>query len=99
MLCRGRDAKKASVYHFKLCRAILVGFRDQLKADGLYKDGFIGILEDSLEQEEIEVYRLSDSSGEVLHVRVEHEPVYRDDLTGQLLPPELVLEMVNSEMW
>ena len=27
---------------------------------------------------------------EVMHVQVEHEHVYPDDLTGQILPPELV---------
>ena len=36
------------------------------------------------------VYKLTVVSGEVMHVQVEHEPVYRDDLTGQILPPELV---------
>ena len=68
--CRGKTARMAAVYHFKLCRAILIGFRNQLKADGKYKDGFIGILEDSNEHEEVEVYRLKDSSGAVFHVHV-----------------------------
>jgi hypothetical protein len=68
-----------------------VGFRNQLRADGKYKDGFVGILEDSNEQEELEAYRLRDPvGGEILHVHIEGEAVYRDDLTGQLLPPELV---------
>ena len=88
--CRGKTARMAAVYHFKLCRAILVGFRNQLRVDGKYKDGFIGILEDSMEQEEIETYRLKDPSGEILQVQIENGPIYRDDLTGQLLPPELV---------
>jgi hypothetical protein len=36
--CRGKVARAAAIYHFKLCRAILVGFRNQLKVDGCYKD-------------------------------------------------------------
>ena len=80
----------AAACHLKLCRAILVGFRNRFKVDGKYKDGFIGILEDSMEYEESQVYRLSDATGEVLHVHIEDEPIFRDDLTGQLLPPELV---------
>jgi hypothetical protein len=36
--CRGKTARMAAIYHFKLCRAILVGFRRQLKADGICKD-------------------------------------------------------------
>ena len=43
--CRGRTARMASIYHFKLCRAILVGFCRQLQADGVCKDGFVGMLE------------------------------------------------------
>ena len=37
--CRGHVARLAAVYHFKLCRAILVGMRRQLDADGLTKPG------------------------------------------------------------
>ena len=33
--CRGKTARMAAIYHFRLCRAILVGFRRQLKADGI----------------------------------------------------------------
>ena len=43
--CRGRTARMAAIDHFKLCRAILVGFRNQLKVDGVCRDGFIGLLE------------------------------------------------------
>ena len=42
--CRGKAARKVAVYDFKLCKAILVGFRDQLRADGLYKDGLVVLL-------------------------------------------------------
>ena len=51
--CRGKVARAAAIYHFKLCRAILVGFRNQLKVDGCYKDGFVGLLERNQEQEEL----------------------------------------------
>ena len=90
--CRGRVARMAAVYAFKLCRAILVGVRNQLRADGKYQDGFVGMMESfDREQEEFDTYRLCDTSGAIFHIRVaSNEPVYRDDLTGQLLPPELV---------
>ena len=35
--CRGRIARMAAVYSFNLCRAILVGFRNQLRADGKFE--------------------------------------------------------------
>ena len=43
--CRGKVARMAALYHFKLCRAILVGVRKQLKKDGVCKEGFVGMLE------------------------------------------------------
>ena len=91
--CRGKNARMAAVYDFKLCRAILVGFRNHLRADGMYKDGFVGMLEERKVPEELPILpilQLTASDGAVLNVRIEDEPVYKDDLTGQLLPPELV---------
>ena len=51
--CRGKTARMAAVYHFKLCRAILVGFRNQLRKDGVSKDGFVGMLESGMERHEV----------------------------------------------
>ena len=97
--CRGKNARMAAVYHFKLCRAILVGIRDQLRKDGTFADGFSGLLETRMECERLPVYKLTDSDGAVLHVRVtEDEPVFRDDLTGQLLPPDLVRAARTKEL-
>ena len=42
----------AAIYHFNLCRAILVGFRRQLKADGVCKNGSVGMLEAGQEKTE-----------------------------------------------
>ena len=89
-ICRGMNARIAAVYDFKLCRAILRGFRDQLRKDGTYTDGFVGLMESRMDSDHLAVYRLHDSDGAVLHVQIENEPVYKDDLTGQLLPPDLV---------
>ena len=43
-----------------------------------------------MESDRLPVYKLTDVDGAVLQVRVDDDPVYRDDLTGQLLPPDLV---------
>ena len=68
--CRGKVARKAAVYDFKLCRAILVGFRDQLRADGLYKDGFIGMLEDRGDKPDLlPILHLTTESGAILKVQ------------------------------
>ena len=92
----------AAVYHFKLCRAILVGFRNQLRKDGVCKDGFIGMLESGMERQEVPAvllcFRLTNDKGSVLNVQVEGDNVFRDDLTGQLLDPELVKAARKKEM-
>ena len=63
MQCRGKTARMAAVYHFKLCRAILVGFRDQLRKDGTCTHGFVGLLESRTERETLPVYKLTDVDG------------------------------------
>ena len=36
------------------------------------------------------IYQLKDKSGSIMNVQVDHDTIYRDDLTGQVLDPELV---------
>ena len=76
----------AAIYNFKLCRAILVGFRRQLKADGICKDGFVGMLE----AEPIVPLLHVGLGDHILDVEIDGGAVYRDDLTGQVLDPKLV---------
>ena len=82
------------MYHFKLCKAILFGIRDQLRADGTYKDGFVGLMESGQERESMAVddmvYGLKDKHGAIMKVQIGADVVYRDDLTGQILDPDLV---------
>ena len=92
----------AALYHLKLCRAILVGFRNQLRADGVCRDGFVSMLQAGQEREEIPAraccYNLTSSSGHVLKVQVDNDKTFRDDLTGQLLVPALVAEARKKEL-
>ena len=62
----------AAVYHFKLCRAILVGFRKQLQKDGICLDGFVGMLEKTEDVPPVlKLLVFSSRRGEVLKVQVE----------------------------
>ena len=92
--CRGKVARMAAVYDFKLCRAILVGFRKQLQKDGMCKDGFVGMLEATMEREDVPAtlpcLMFSAKNGQVLKVQVSNGETFRDDLIGQELDPELV---------
>ena len=99
--CRGKTAIMAAMYHFKLCRAILVGFRNQLKHDGKCKDGFIGMLDSNLEgtdaAAQFPLYSIQ-HAGEVYNVQIDGDTVYRDDLTGQMLDPILVRAARQKEL-
>ena len=55
--------------------------------DGNCKDGFIGILDAKLEADSMPTHQLGDTDGDVINVQIERSPVYRDDLTSQLLDP------------
>ena len=70
--CRGKTARMAAMYHFKLCRAIFVGFRNHLKHDGKCKDGSIGMLDSNLEgtdaTAQLPLYSIQ-HSGEVYNFR------------------------------
>ena len=43
-LCSSSHARRAAVYPFELCRAILTGFRNQLRDDERHVVGMVGIL-------------------------------------------------------
>ena len=92
----------AALYHFKLCRAILVAFRNQLWKDGTCKDGFVGMLHAGLEQEEVPAtvpcYHLTNGRGQVLKVQIEDEKVFSEDLIGQLLDPIIVKAARKKEL-
>ena len=79
----------AALFHFKLCCAILVGFSNQLKKDGVCKEGFVGMLEACPEElpATLKCYNLTSSDGHVLKVQIENGQVFKDDLTGQILDP------------
>ena len=70
----------ATIYHFELCRAILVCFRRRLKATGICQDGYAGLLEAGQEKVEVHRHRI-DSASQVSEVEIDGAPSYRDDLT------------------
>ena len=96
----GRAAREAAVYPFRLCRAILTGFRSQMIRDGRLPRGTYGI--QALFDEDLDVYRDA-ITGEVLEgeERVAAANVfsldsrtgttrYTDSVTGQPLDGALV---------
>ena len=43
ILCNGRVARLAAIFPFRLCKAILSGFSNQLRRDGVTAPGVIGM--------------------------------------------------------
>ena len=76
------------MYHFKLCRALVVGFRNQFKQDGNCKHGFIGMFDLNFEGTDVAaqlpLYSIQ-HAGETYNVKIDGDTVFRDDFTGQVL--------------
>ena len=88
-LCSGRHCAEAAVYPRGLCRAVLRGIRDQLRHDGLLKDGCYGIQAPD-EDAEVERHLRGPEQG--------YSGKCRDDLTGQTLKDSLVEEARAKEL-
>ena len=86
------------MYHFKMCRAILVGFRRQLQRDGVCKDGFIGLLDARMEKTEATPLLHVEFGSQLYTIEADNGPVFRDDLTGQVLDSKLVAEARKKEL-
>ena len=109
--CMGATAKAAAIYPFDLCKAILVGLREQLKSDGLMSDNVVGMhpvnaiqAEDkTIVATDVEMLLMEFEVDPVLAMtakgeKFQSEKVYRDAMTGQVLVPELVKQARAEEM-
>ncbi len=81
--CSGKHARAAQRYPRGLCRAVLRGVRDQLRADNLLKDGCYGV---QAPDDDAAVER------ELRGPATRYPGKSTDDLTGQGFNDALVLE-------
>ena len=90
--CTGGDARRAAVYPFRLCRAILEGFRNQLRVDRRMTAGVHGmscdVEVDLVLQEQCEAW-MNIRIAEELNVAYD-QVQFKDAITGQPLDPTLV---------
>ena len=97
-ICEGSHARRAAIYPFLLCKAILKGFRNQMKADCIMGNGVFGIHpQGMLGGEENFDVRLIDEEGTEAY-GIQGEKVYRDATSGQVLDPILVKEARRKEL-
>ncbi len=99
-VCEGKVARNAAIYPFALCKAILRGFRKQLKADGIVEDGAVGMqVQESREHmKDVEIAIMEFEKDPVPALAAQGVKVYRDAITGQPLVPELVRLARQQEM-
>ncbi len=88
-LCSGSVAKDAAKYPRELCRAIIKGATQQLRDDGMLKNGCFGIQVPD-DEEEIASNVLGPEQG--------YSGRYKDDLTGQVLRDDWVKEARAKEL-
>ena len=92
----------AAIYPFDLCRAILTGFKAQIRCDGRMSPTSVGLqsLMGSDMEDEVPLTMLEagNSYDELLRFKVDNEEVFLDDLTGQQVDPALVREARAKEM-
>ena len=99
--CRGQVARLAAIYHFKLCRALLVGIPRQLDSDGTTRPGDVGTIDQHWDPDIGHgggAWKLECKQGCVLNVDVASSSMYHDDLTGQPLDPDLVAAAREKEL-
>ena len=89
---RGKHGRKAAIYPFRLCKAILTGAKAQLVEDEKYEVGIHCVLPGPIaekhdDEENAEINNLDEKNG-----------VYKDNLTGQPLIPELVKQARLEEL-
>ena len=89
----------AAIYHFKLYRAILVGFQRQRKAGAILvcQDGCIGLLEAGQDHTEVPPCLHMGLGDHVLDVEVDGGPIHRNDVAGHILDLKLVREARQRE--
>ena len=87
--CTGRIAKEAAIYPRGLCQAVVKGITEQLMKDKLMKQGCFGV---QLKDDEEEIRANCQGPEQGFSGR------FRDDLTGQLLNDELVLQARRIEL-
>ena len=89
MLCSGANARAAARYPKDLCRAVFKGIRDQMRRDGLLKEGCYGV---QVPENDAEVLRTMAGPAQGFSGK------YTNDLTKQVLKDSLVGEARAKEL-
>ena len=88
-----------AIYTFALCKAILEGFRNQMRADGRLVIGVVGVQRPEEHMSDIALMRICRAHGADVELNAaETKGVYTDAITGQKLDPDLAKAARREEM-
>ena len=98
----GQEARRSQYFPFKLCKAILKGFRKQLIEDGRLVLGVAGLQRAEEDLSILQLERVAQRSvrleDDKALLKLNGDEEYRDSLTGQLLDPKLVQAARRKEL-
>ena len=98
-VCSGGRARAAAIYPFIVCKAILQGLKNQMRADDRLRPGAHGLHNPG---DDAEVMLLNMMVQEGNKLRIGNKPnqseQFSDGLTGQPLNAELVREAKRKEL-
>ena len=101
-------ARRAAIFPFRLCRAILEGCRKQLIWHGIMGEDSVGLHD--VDEDESPLMQINGDSqrdtesgeihsiGSSTNTKGKFEREYRDDLSGQPLRPDLVRRAIKVEL-
>ena len=99
MPAAGAVTAGTAVYTFALCKAILQGFRNQMRVDGRMILGVVGLQRPEESMTDIELLKICQADGDTIELNVaEQEERFTDAITGQVLKPDLVRAARREEM-
>ena len=96
-MCNGMVVRRAAMFPLELCKAVLIGFREQLRRDEAWSRGSAGMQHHAF-------IHLAEGMSDDEHAKLLNAYIckvagcYVDDLSGQPLDPGLVEEAQRLEL-
>ena len=97
-VCSGGRARAAAIYPFVLCKAILHGLKNQMRADGRMQEGVFGLQTPGEDVELMLMSSLMQDNDVVLNAMEHGKEEFRDGPTGQPLNAEMVRAARREEL-
>ena len=96
---QGSVTAGTAIYSFGMCKAILVGFRNQLRVDGRLVLGIVGVQRPEETMSDVDLMHIYRAQGNEVELdSAEQDEVFTDAIAGQRLNAELVRAARREEL-